>query len=275
MQGNGSYDIGLVCMANANRGNNLTNYALYQYLTDLGYRVLFISNPLEASGCFTNAEDDRFFQFEAFPYSEEDIWKPEKNKWGMSDVNEVCGCFVLGSDQLWRSLFIEETNYFTCLDWVESGKYKIAYATSFGTDQFEGNARMREKAGYLLRRFQRISVREPGGKRLLKELYGIDGEYVLDPVFICSKEYFRKMAKRGQAHLPGIPYTGAYLLDMTVEQEDVVQQIAAHISNGAYRAITDSDGSPSSAGKPSVEEWLAMIEGCEFLITDSTVCALP
>lgn len=269
MQENKSYDIGLVCMANANRGNNLTNYALYQYLTDLDYRVLFISNPLKVSVCFPNAEDDRFFQFEVVPYSEEDIWKPERNKWGMSGVNAMCGCFVLGSDQLWRSMFIEETDYFTCLDWAESGKYKIAYATSFGTDQFEGNAQMREKAGYLLRRFQRISVREPGGARLLKELYGIDSEYVLDPVFLCSKAYFRKMAERGRAHLPQTSYTGAYLLDMTVEQENMVQQIAANVSGGVYRAITDSDGSLSLAGNPSIEEWLAMIEGCEFLITDS------
>lgn len=264
------YDIGVVCAINLNIGNNLTNYALYQYLCDLGYSVLLISNPLEASLDFSDERDDRFFQFLQFPYSENTVVPPRKNKWELSDINLICGQFVLGSDQLWRDFFVKETDYFTCLDWVESRKNKIAYGTSFGIDYLEGDASEQEKIGYLLRRFQNISVREQSGVRLLKELYGIEAEHVLDPVFLCDKRYYEKMAERGRRRLPEGKYVGAYLLDITEEKETAVIEAAEYLAEGVYAAISpDPVGRLQFLSEPAIEEWLAMIEKCDFLITDS------
>ena len=73
MKDNITYDIGLACVINLNIGNNLTNYALYQYLSDLGYHILLIANSLNENLYFPNIEDTRIGLFIDMPYKNEDI----------------------------------------------------------------------------------------------------------------------------------------------------------------------------------------------------------
>lgn len=266
------YDIGLVCATNYNIGNNLTNYALYQYFNDLGYKVMLVSYPVEVSS-------GEFSLFQQQPYPESDVSDFGNDKWQFSKINIMCDKFVLGSDQLLRDMFLKSTDLFTCLDWVESRKYKITYAASFGVDYFEGDVGTQKKTGYLLRRFQKISVREQSGVELLKELFGINAEWVLDPVFICDKKHYERMSAQGKKRLPDEKYVGSYLLDIDDKKERAVLSAADDMTDGEYITITQPGTLPHHQANldcklkvitdTTIEEWLAMIANCDYFITDS------
>ena len=270
----GEHDIGIVCLFNHNIGNNLTNYALYQYLTDRGFTVLMIDKAADCNFC---KYDDRLELFLENPYQRCDIAPVYKNKYAMVDLNDICGCFVLASDQLVRAHFIENMNFYSCLDWVKSNKYKIAYAASFGTEQFEGNKELCEKAKYFFKRFQKFSVREESGVSLAKDVFDIDTKWVLDPVFLCDKSLYENMARIGKLRLPKEHYVGAYILDPTQDRADLIKELAEKKCSGNALAVIDTDGYPNGDFQWSIEtlknvkneEWLATIANSDFFITDS------
>lgn len=272
---NGTYEIGCICMFNYNIGNNLTNYALYRVLTDMGYSVLMIGNPkLEGKIAF-GCSEDRFKRFKAKPYQDWAVLPPVGCKEELYDLNEKCEMFIVASDQLWRKEFLDLMDQYTTLDWVESKKYKVSYATSFGTDSFEENERDRQKFGYLLNRFQDISVREKSGSILVQKLADRKAEVVLDPVFLCEKSVYVNMADTGTEKLPDGKYVAAYFLDKTKEKENALLGLSNSMTNGRYRAITDfpeavfDESMVDYMNEPAIEEWLAMIKGCEIFLTDS------
>lgn len=266
------HDVGLVCGTNLNIGNNLTNYALYQVLTDMKLRVLVVGNTIDKA--LYNGKDERFRRFLRLPYKEYDIAPICFNKMELYKLNEVCDMFVVGSDQLFRAIFVEETKYFTCLDWVCGTRYKFSYGTSFGCAEFEGTRTMQSKMSYLFSRFQHLSVREKNSVKLLGDSFGCEAECVLDPVFLCDKKYYIDMARKGKHRLPTEKFIGAYLLDVTDTKKDVLHYASELISNGVHKVITDYPKNYFSNDinilhEPAIEEWLAMIYSCDFLITDS------
>lgn len=267
------HDIGLVCCINNNIGNNITNYALYQYLTDCNKTVKMIDCAMDAPYYLAENKKEMFLEN---PYLKEDRTEDYSQNIDMLDLNEKCGCFVLGSDQLLRKSFIEGTRYHTCMDWVSSDKYKAAYATSFGVDKFEGSSHVRAKVKFLLERFQRIAVREASGVELLNNEFGIKGDAVLDPVFLCDKRYYDSMSEIGRIRMPDQPFIGGYILDVTSEKESMIYRLCGEkhmdhlvILNAETHYDGQYEGSMNVLPFPAVEEWLALIKNCEFFVTDS------
>lgn len=266
------YDVGLVCGMNLNIGNNLTNYALYKVLSDMKLRVLVIGNTIDKA--LYNGKDERFRRFLELPYKKYDIAPICFNKTELYKLNEVCDMFVVGSDQLFRAVFVEETKYFTCLDWVCGSRYKVSYGTSFGCAEFEGTRIMQNKMSYLFSRFQHLSVREKNSVKLLEDSFGCEAECVLDPVFLCNKKYYLDMASIGKHRLPVGKFIGAYLLDVNDTKKGVLHYASEMLSKGVHQVITDYpenyfENDINILHEPSIEEWLAMIDSCDFFITDS------
>ena len=256
------HDVGLVCFTNLNTGNNLTNYALYQVLSDMKLRVLVIGN------------NGRFTRFLRVPYKSYNIAPICSDQTELYQLNDVCDMFVVGSGQLFRERFVRETNYFTCLDWVRGSQYKVSYGTSFGCAEFEGTRSMRNKMSYLLKRFQHLSVREKSSVKLLKDSFGCKAECVLDPVFLCDKKHYLDMVRIGRLRTSVKKFTGAYFSDVTDTKKDVLHHVADLLSNGVHQVITDYPENYlgddiNILSEPAIEEWLAMIDSCEFFITDS------
>lgn len=265
------HDVGLVCLTNLNLGNNLTNYALYQILSDMNLRVLIIGNPVDRTSY--SGKDERFTRFLRFPYRDYDIAPICFDTSELYKLNDVCEIFVVGSDQLFREMFVRETNYFTCLDWVRGSRYKISYGTSFGCAKFEGTREVQNKMSYLLKRFQHLSVREENSIALLKN-FGCDAECVLDPVFLCNKKHYLDMIGIGKLRTPTERFTGAYFLDITDTKKDILHYTANLLSNGIHQVITDYperywNHDINILHESAIEEWLAMIYFCDFFITDS------
>lgn len=265
------HDIGLVCVMNHNIGNNLTNFALYQYLSDQNYMVLMIDAPTDALLV------EKLDLFLKNPYFSFDIAENYVDKKSLAELNELCSFFILGSDQLLRNQFIQITKYHTCLDWVSSEKFKITYAASFGVDEFEGAEHDIEKVKYFMKRIQKISVREKSGVGIMKNYFAREAEWVLDPVFLCDIKYYDIMAQLGIFRIPTEAFVGAYILDPTLDKKKAIKKIANLRTNGKELVVLDAEVHYQESVKeelnilsqPKVEEWLAVIKNCNFFITDS------
>ena len=265
------YEIGLVVMMNDGIGNGIVNFALYHFLKESGHTVLVI-NVLNTQ--ITECEWKE--SYINLPYEEDVISKDYKKSEDLYEMNQFCGMFLLGSDQLLRAKFVRETDFDVCLPWVSSKRYKAAYATSFGSDTYEDEC-SRKKVEFFLQRFQRLSIREKNGIDLLKNEFGLDGEWVLDPTFLCDKEHYKEMAKRGYSRLPKGKYVVAYLLDMEDSGERAIKAVEKKCGVKEHRAILESQlrredgysGSMNTMPGAKIEEWLALIQNSEFVITDS------
>lgn len=263
----GKHDIGLVCLCNLNSGNILTNYALYQTLSDMGYSVLLISNPENES--MRNGVDERFIRFISNPYKQYDITPLVFKKEDLYAYNDSCDMFVVGSDQLFRAMFVEEIDYFPLLDWVSGTNYKMSYSTSFGSGEFEGDNKMRSKMEYLFERFQNISVREKSSVGLLKNVFHKNSVCVLDPVFLCDKSHYFELIKNGKGRLPKKKYIGGYILDPNENKDKIIDFISGRLTNGERVIVNDYYDKTNTLNKPYIEEWLSVVADSEFYITDS------
>ena len=271
----GKYDIGLCCMFNLNTGNNLSNYALYKTLTDLGYAVRIITHPFSDCIEVKGQTVDKLARFLKSPYSEYAFGKKMTEKWEYYELNDSCNMFIVGSDQLWRAMFSVDYDYFFLLDWVRGDKFKMSYATSFGTEEFEGDVYCCAREAFLLKRMDQISVREKSGINIITDMTErLDTKVVLDPVFMCDVKAYEDMSVVGRMRLPKESYIGGYLLDITRNKENLLLEFADDVAEGRYVAITDYPASYEGdrinvLDEPAIEEWVAMIRFCDFFITDS------
>lgn len=271
---NKKHDVAMVCMHNYNYGNNLTNYALYQCLSDMGLTVAVINRSLDSP--WTEIKSD-MAMFGHNPYVSCDLIPDFANRMDKKQVNDWCNTFVVASDQLFRGEFIEGMDFHPCLDWVSSNKYMFSYGTSFGTSDFNASDAVRGKTQFYLSRFNALSVREVSGVDILEKEFGLTAEWVLDPVFLCDRKYYYEMAQMGKMRLPETQYIGGYILDPSKEKEKVFYDINKEL-NFEINVIGDSVMNLEQAKQlwlipllPNalVEEWLANICYCDLFVTDS------
>lgn len=269
------YDIAMVCMHNHNYGNNLTNYALYQCLSDMGLEVAVVNRSLDCE--WKNIKSD-MLMFGHNPYSRLDLIPDFSSRMEKKQVNKWCDMFVVASDQLFRSEFVEGMNFHTCLDWVSSDKYMFSYSTSLGKDQFGGTNALRNQMQFYLSRFNALSVREKSGVNILEEEFDLKAALVLDPVFLCDIKNYSQMAKNGKLRLPSQQYLGAYILDTSLEKEGIINNMREWGGFNEYRIISDSEISLQDSEtrwnldimpNALVEEWLANIMYSDYFVTDS------
>ena len=97
--------------------------------------------------------------------------------------------YIAGSDQIWNTDFKNGNDASFYLSFGNC--HKISYAASFATSKLhDGTEDFVKKE---LKNFDAISVRENSGKIILNQL-GFNGEVVVDPVFLITKERWDKIA---------------------------------------------------------------------------------
>lgn len=170
---------------------------------------------------------------------------------------------ISGSDQVWRPMYNRSiTNMY--LEFAAALDVKrIAYAASFGTDEWEYNERQEAACRALAQGFDAVSVREESGVRLCKEHFGIEAKHVLDPTMLLTATEYNTL-------LSNIPvakdeYILAYILDMSPAKLAYINNIANKIGvrvvmMGVENNITRND---------SIERWLSLFRDAKYVITDS------
>lgn len=263
------FDAALIYMWSNNYGNALTNYALYTFLSKQGMKLLALDNM----STLRPERDMLRFAREHYNLSSDYF-----NEYAYALVNDCCERFIVGSDQNWNFLYESVYKYgrYFQLDFVQPGKRKYSYATSFGRPHAAISKELGEE---LYQQFDAISVREDFGVDVCRDLYGVEAVRVMDPVFLLdAKEYDDILA--GEKLECKEPYILVYILNPTYEKIQLCKDIQKRLNNIRIINILDNNSINVHYNKkifnyenivssPTVETWLNYIKNSSFVITDS------
>ena len=196
----------------------------------------------------------------------------------LRELNNEFDTFVVGSDQVWRTIWLKEKSLHYFFDFVNDDKKKIAYAASFGVDYWEGDKKLTEEIKHLIKRFDHISVREESGIDICKNIFGVDNAVcVLDPTLMISREDYQPILDDWQdkSHLKK-KYIAHMLLDDTKELRNESQEIANylkaeinHIKGKSFKIL-----GRDITFYNKVSQWLTYLKDAELVITDSFHCTV-
>ena len=179
---------------------------------------------------------------------------------------------IVGSDQIWRPKYFFSSIENAYLDFAKEWDIKrIAYAASFGTEEWEYNDAQTANCAALLKRFNAVSVRESSAVGLCKEKLGVKAEHVLDPTMLLEKErYIKLFAEAKTAKSKGNLF--CYILDESTEKNVIINTISEEKGvtpfyvNSRYE---NPDAPLEERIQQPVVKWLRAFYDAEFIITDS------
>lgn len=182
--------------------------------------------------------------------------------------------FVVGSDQVWRPSYNQHLEQ-AFLNFTENWKNvkRIAYAASFGVDNWEFTKKQTEECKRLVQKFDFVSVREDTAVNLCKEHLGIEATHVLDPTLLLSADDYQKLIDG--LKISDSPYVFSYLLDESEEKIDILEDISKRLNLPVRKIKLEKDISKIPMSKlksltyPSIQEWLASFAQADFVVTDS------
>lgn len=277
--------IGIVTQTLANNyGGILQNYALQQYLKQLGHEPITIDfkrPPVDYHTyllAFVKAIIAYFIPSKRRPFPRRDInRRTQRNEMFVSKhiartklvenyspelIEEYkLDAIIVGSDQVWRP----EYNYSLedmFLRFAEKSEVvKLVYAASFGVDQWEYTEEQTNICRDLCRWFKAVSVREYSGVVLCKEHLNIKAVEMIDPTMLLLKDEYEELCK--DVPEAGKNILAAYVLDINKDKQDFITTFAK--SNKLHPVIFRADLSCSL----TIEEWVAMFRDAKYVITDS------
>ncbi|WP_407458406.1 polysaccharide pyruvyl transferase family protein [Fibrobacter sp.] len=170
-------------------------------------------------------------------------------------------CYVVGSDQIWRPKYSPSVKV-SFLSFIKKEHVKrIAYAASFGVNNWEYTPSQTRMSSSLIKKFDAISVREESGVKLCKDYLNVNASLVLDPTLLLQKEDYLKLCESV------LPSTNRYLMAYVLNPDDSIRstfkQIAAEEKLDLKVFFADSRAALS------IPEWLAMFRDAAYVVTDS------
>lgn len=223
--------------------------------------------------------------------------------------------FVVGSDQVWRPKYNRNLmNSYLDFTWKDRGECiaskseecransseytkpqgwdvkRVSYAVSFGSAEWEYDAKETAVAARLAGRFDALSFRELSGAINAEKHLGVDSSIVLDPTLLLSAEDYLSVLAPDYPQpavsdevgktLHGNDCVFEYILDRTSETLALVDEIEYCFSKEQdldrrleIRRFLAADprGTEdiSKRVQPSVESWLEGISAASLVVTDS------
>ena len=187
-------------------------------------------------------------------------------------TKENFDAFIVGSDQVWRPKYFFSAIENAYLDFAKEWKIKrIAYAASFGTEEWEYNEEQTANCAALLKKFNAVSVRESSAVQLCNDNFGVKAEHVLDPTMLLLKEDYIKLIKDYNAtQSDGNLF--CYILDEGEEKKSIIDCVAKEkvLKPFYVNSRYDDHNAPLEERiQQPVEKWLRAFYDAEFVITDS------
>lgn len=179
-----------------NYGNVLVSFALQSVIEKLGYKVGIISySHFSFNDVNKNPKTLKEQQFYKINCEILKYYTKEDNESYddyFSKLNKEFDTFVLCSDVLWLPTSNSFGDHYYYLSFVDNNNKKFSYSPStastidiFDTDELKI---INTISGLYLHRFTNIGVRENSGVSIIKKISGLDANWLLDPVFLLSKE---------------------------------------------------------------------------------------
>lgn len=182
---------------------------------------------------------------------------------------------IVGSDQTWRPKYVSNI-YDYYLDFLKNKDIRrIAYATSFGVDNWEYSKSQTKKCSQLAQLFDCISVRESSGVELCSKYLKVHSTFVLDPTLLLEKNDYLKLinCKDVASQSKGV-FT--YFLDSSAVKTEAANHVASILNTFIFKTQARCSLSDLQCSKnisdyemPSVSTWLTSFYNSEFVLTDS------
>lgn len=184
--------------------------------------------------------------------------------------------FVVGSDQVWRPRYSPSilNFYLDFLDDIKSPAKRIAYAASFGVDDWEYPSDLTAQCRNLAQKFDSISVRESSAVELCRDKLGVYSDWVVDPTMLLEPEDYDLLIAECEANV----HAGcilSYVLDSAPDKRSIADNVARALGVDLFsikpeHSITQVRAKDiAQCGFPSVETWLQAFRDASFVVTDS------
>lgn len=295
--------IGIITLPfNANYGGILQNFALQHTLRKMGHEVLTISRysdpmPLKMKILSLGKRIIRRISgknviLRTWPTQQElqIIWQ-NTNRFIKENIqvthtlkseNEFRNldqygfeAFIVGSDQVWRPKYAPDLeNHFLGFTVGQSDLKRVAYAASFGVDNWEFSAAQTKSCGQLAKKFDAVSVREFSGVSLCKNHLEIDAMQVIDPTLLVSANEYRQLV--GKYETPD--FSGklvTYVLDKSPDKKEMVSKATEALSLETVSVMPShffrevGKNRVNDCIVPPVTHWIKGFMDAQFVITDS------
>lgn len=282
-----------------NYGGILQNYALHTILKRMGHKPTTLQrDDLKAPSFlrFIITLAKRFFKKLLGKYTNplfvEKQWKKDypiitKNTLGFVNRHiKMCvidydnpllkendfDAYVVGSDQVWRPSY--NNINFTFLGFTKGWNVKrLAYAASFGTDEWEFTSSETEKCKSLASQFDCITVRESSGVELCRKYFCVEAEHVIDPTLLLKKMDYEKLIEDVDTK-PSGGQIFVHVLDKDPDKYRLVDKIAQINNWKSFEVNCKVDEHEFNVPvnlriQPPIEQWLRAFKEAEFIVTDS------
>ncbi len=181
---------------------------------------------------------------------------------------------VVGSDQTWRPCY-SPSIYNFYLDFLEDSEIKkIAYASSFGVDNWEYSKLQSARCSALAKKFDAVSVREAFGVELCRRHFGVESECVLDPTLLLSKDDYIAHFNIGLT-LDSKRKLFTYILDSSCGKTDIINMVSRSLGLERFKHQPEMslECFESKNAKdyvyPSVNGWVKSFHDADYVVTDS------
>ena len=276
----------------ANYGGVIQNFALQTILQRLGHKpytifygqsnfkswiIFWIKYVIKVIICkpqairrlsYTYLSDVRCENFYKFIKSNIKTTKPFG--WNIKST-DILPCnfdaYVIGSDQTWRPAYNSASSLDAMfLDFTKDTKgiKRIAYAASFGVDNWEFSPELTQRYKEDIKLFDAVSVREASGVTLCKQYFDIDAIHLLDPTMLLSADDYRNVVKKSRMQCREKGGVLVYVLDMTADKQNFIEEFCKQKGLQAFFVGKEED-----SVLPSIESWLNGFDAADYVITDS------
>lgn len=292
-----------------NYGGLLQNYALQQALIRLGHEPITIDQkPKDLPSWYVflgrikgmimyllspekhkrpkyslNEKEKKIIEFNTKQFIERSIIHTKECVGAEEFRQEVLGrgieALVVGSDQCWRPMY---NNYIEDMFFQFATslpiKKRIAYAASFGTDQWEYTPELTRTCAELVRDYDLVTVRESSGIELCKKYFGADAKHVLDPTMLLTREDYEMLIAQYEVNnSEGDMFN--YILDPTQRKMDFINNAATVLDlkpfqvlpkyNEDHRTKKQVKNEIESCVYPSPAKWVRAFMDSKMTVVDS------
>ena len=182
--------------------------------------------------------------------------------------------YVVGSDQVWRPAYCPSlSDYYLGFTEKKSVK-RLAYAVSFGVDQWEYTPKETFMCQALAKHFNAVGVREDSGVNLCSQKLMVEAQHVLDPTMLLDVEDYMSIALSDNSKSSDGELF-FYLLDKSVEKQSLVKLLSKSLGYNSYGCMPE----PSYRGLvhegdnkyvfPSPAQWIRSFMDAKIVVTDS------
>ncbi len=207
-----------------------------------------------------------------------------------SDLSEhMFDAIVVGSDQIWRPKYFYADIRDAYLHFARKWQIRrVAYAASFGTDEWEYTPEQTAACAALAGRFDAVSVREDGAVELCRSRLGVDSVRLLDPTLLLDAEDYVCLlppAARGGCAGASSGRLFAYFLDGSPQKHSFAERAGSEwglspfslqqpAEAGSGISSVTTPGVPAGilgewTPQPPVEDWIGAFLKADAVVTDS------